>query len=184
MGEMKSAWEIAQERADRLGRLSAEEKQQQERERFDRAGQAVAQKWLDGARDTDVSAQLGKYNEEERGMITRAAIAHLAEGVTIGDSHSVERAERAMSGIALLNPKLQPQLEELGRLIQEYETAERKLRQDLESGYRETLHRMRISGSAVAGINIDADPQWQPAREKIAESFAPGLSELKQALTR
>jgi len=47
MSELKSAWEVAQERANRLGKLSADEKEQQERQKYRQVGQVLAQKWLD-----------------------------------------------------------------------------------------------------------------------------------------
>ena len=40
MGELKSAWEIAQEKANKLGKLSDEEKEQQTRQRYRQIGQA------------------------------------------------------------------------------------------------------------------------------------------------
>ncbi len=77
---------------------------------------------------------------------------------------------------------MQPKAEELSRLVLEYEGAEQKIRQELEGSYRETLHRLRISGTAIDAINIEADPKWQPAHRGLVESFAPRLNELKQAL--
>jgi hypothetical protein len=77
---------------------------------------------------------------------------------------------------------LQPKAEEIGKLVQEYEGAERGIRQELESDYRETLHRLRISGTAVDAINIEADHQWQLARQGLVEAFTPRLNDLRQAL--
>jgi len=60
--------------------------------------------------------------------------------------------------------------------------ATQKIRQELESNYSETLHQLRISGTAVDAINIAADDQWQLAWQGFVESFAPRLNDLKQAL--
>jgi len=79
---------------------------------------------------------------------------------------------------------LQPGTEEMGKLVQEYEGAEQEIREELESDYRETLHRLRISGTAVATINIEANPNWQLARQELVESFVPRFNNLKQALLR
>ncbi len=183
MGEMKSAREIAQERADRLGKLSAEEREQQKSERCRQAGHALAQKWLDGAPAADIVAGPGKYDEEDRDLIRRFAVERLLEDVEFATGHKVERAERAIEGIGHLKPGSQPHVQELERMVQEYEAAEHRLRQQLESGRREALHRMRISGTAIAAVNIEADPQWQAARQKLVDSFAPRLRDMKQALS-
>jgi hypothetical protein len=84
--------------------------------------------------------------------------------------------------ISSLGPELQPKAEEIGQLVQEYEGTEQKIRQELESNYRETLHQLRISGTAVDVINIEADHQWQQARQELVETFTPRLNDLKQAL--
>jgi hypothetical protein len=70
----------------------------------------------------------------------------------------------------------------MGQLVEEYELAEQKIRQELESHHREALHQLRISGTAIEAINIEDNPQWQLARQGLVESLAPRLNALKQAL--
>jgi len=41
---------------------------------------------------------------------------------------------------------------------------------------------LRISGTAVDAINIEANPQWQLARQELVEAFTPRLNDLKRAL--
>ena len=90
--------------------------------------------------------------------------------------------KKVIAAISSLGPELQPKAEEIGQLIQEYEGAEQKIKQELESDYRETLHRLRISGTAVDTINIEADHKWQVARQGLLEDFTPRLNDLKRAL--
>jgi len=168
MGELKSAWEIAQERANRLGKLSAEEKAQQERQEYRQRGKALAQKWLDGSQQLDIATELNKHEGEKRDIIKRAAIEHLLGAIELTTAQGRDSVKA----------------EEMGRLVQEYEEAEQKMRQELESNYRETMHRLRISGTAVDAINIEADHKWQIARQRLVESFTPRLDDLKRALLR
>jgi len=182
MGELKSAWEIAQEKANRLGTLSAEEKEQQERQRYRQIGQALAQKWLDSSRQSNMTAELNKHEEEEREIIKQAVIEHLIEAIEFTTTRSINSVKRVIEAISSLGPELQPKAEEIGQLVQEYEDAEQKIRQELESNYRETLHQLRISGTAVDAINIEADHKWQLARQELVEAFTPRLNDLKQAL--
>jgi hypothetical protein len=182
MSELKSAWEVAQERANRLGKLSAQEKENQERQGYRQIGQALAQKLMDGSQRLDVTAELSKHEEKGRETIKRAVIEHLVEAIEFTAAKAVDSVKGIVEAISSLKPESQPKTEEVGQLIQEYELAEQKIRQELESQYRETLHQLRISGTAVETINMEDNPQWQLARQGLAESFAPRLDALKQAL--
>jgi len=182
MSELKSAWEIAQEKANRLGKLSAEEREQQERQRYRQIGQALVQKWLDSSQRLDITAELNKHGEKEREIIKQAVIEHLVEAIEFTTTRGINSVKRVIKAISSLGPELQPKAEGISQLVQEYEEAEQKIRQELESDYRETLHQLRISGTAVDAINIEADPQWQLARQGLVEAFTPRLNDLKQAL--
>jgi hypothetical protein len=182
MGELKSAWEIAQEKANRLGKLSAEEKEQQERQGYRQIGQVLAQKWLDSARQPNITAELNKHGEKEREIIKQAIIGHLVEAIEFTTIRDINSVKKVIEAISRLEPELQPKAEEIGQLVQEYEEAEQKTRRELESDYRETLHQLRISGTAVDAINIEADPKWQPARQRLVEDFTHRLNDLKRAL--
>jgi len=184
MGELKSAWEIAQERANRLGKLSAEEAEQQARQKYHQIGQVLAQKWLDSSQQLDISAELNKHKEEERNIIKQAIIEQLAETIEFSATQDINRMKKVIEGISSVGPEMQSKAEEMGKLVQEYEGAEQKIRQELESDYRETLHQLRISGTAVDAINIEATPEWQLARQELAEAFTPRLNDLRQGLMK
>jgi len=182
MSEMKSAWELAQERANRLGKLSAQEKEEQERQTYRQTGQALAQKLMDSSQGPDVTAELAKHEEKGRETIRQAAIEHLVEAIELTAAKGIHSAKGIIEAINSLKPELQPRVEEVSQLIQEYHLAEQKIRQELETQTRETLHQLRISGTAVGAINLEDNPQWQLARQELTESFAPRLNVLKQAL--
>lgn len=182
MDELKSAWEIAEQRASRLGRLSAEEQQQQERDRCRQSGRVLAEKWLGGYEKLNLTAELGRHGPEEQAMMKRAVIDHLLEAIEPSAPGNVDRVTRAIDGIESLAPELQPEMDEMRGLLHEYEGAERNARQETESTCRESLHRLGISGTAVAGINLDATEEWQAARQRLIEAFTPRFSDVKRAL--
>ena len=126
--------------------------------------------------------ELNKYEEEERETIKQAVIEHLAEVIELTSTQNITSTKKVIEALSSLWPELQPKAEEISRLIQEYEGAEQKIRQELEGSYRETLHKLRISGTAIDAVNIEVDPKWQPAQQGLVESFTPRLNELKQAL--
>jgi hypothetical protein len=182
MGELKTAWEIAQEKANRLGKLSAEEKEQQERQGYRQIGQVLAKKWLDSSQKPDMTAELNKHGEKEREIIKQTVIEHLVEAIEFTTTRDINSVKRVIEAISGLETELQPKAEEIGQLVQEYEAAEQKIRQELESEYRETLHQLRISGTAVDTTSIETDPKWQLARQGLVEALTPRLNDLKQAL--
>jgi hypothetical protein len=184
MSELRSAWEIAQERASRLGKLSPEEKAEQARKGHRDAGQALAQKWLDSSQRLDIAAELNKYPQRERDSIKQALIEHLVEGAELTTTRGVDNAKKVARAISSLKPELEPRAAELDQLVQEYEKAEQKISQELDTTRRQRLHQLRISGTAVDTLNIEASPRWRLAREKLLETFTPRLNDLKQSLGR
>jgi hypothetical protein len=184
MSELKSAWEIAQERANRLGKLSAEEKEQQERQSYHQIGQALVQKWLDSSQQLDITGELNKHEEKERNIIKQAVIEHLVESIDLTTTQDMNSVKGVIATISSLGPELQPKVEEISQLVQEYEEAEQKIRQELEDNCRKTLHQLRIAGTAVDSTNIEANHQWQVARQGLIEALILRLNDLKQALIR
>jgi len=192
MGELKSAWEIAQGKADRLGKLSAEELQQQREERCRQTGQAIAQRYLDNIEPLDLDVELEKHPEGEQGLTKRAAAKRLVEALDLSSQAGTGRRpargdggmDRVIQGIAMLEPKSGAILEQLRQLFQEYEAATGQTGREIKSKGRERLHRLRISGTAVGAINVEAVPGWQQAWQRLRQPFEPRLDHLKQELTK
>ncbi len=182
MGELRSAWEIAEERAKRLGKLSPEEVEEQERERHREIGRALAQKYLDAAGGLDIAAEVNKYDEGRRSVVKQSAIEHLAKALQLTNIQTVGAAKKIVAALATLEPNVKGRLEQIDQLIREYEKAEQRIRQELEDKRREILHQLRISGTAIDAINMEADEEWRAACQELGKSFAPRLSELKQGL--
>jgi len=192
MGELKSAWEIAQGKADRLGKLSAEELQQQREEKCRQTGQAIALRYLENIEPLELDVELEKHPEEEKGLIKRAAAKRLLEALELGSQSGTGRRpaggdggmDRVIQGIARLEPKSGAIIEQLRQLFQEYEAATGQTGREIESKGRERLHRLRISGTAAGAINMEAMPEWQQAWQRLKQPFQPRLDQLKQELTK
>lgn len=187
MSELKSAWEIAQEKTNRLGRLSAQELQQQREQQCHDSGRAIAQRYLDNPEPLSLPEELNKCHEGQD-LVRQATVSQLIQAIDLkskddDDSGMVyPHLEKIARGIASLEPKSQPIIDQITELAREYEGAIRKMKQEIESNGQETLHRLRISGTAVGDINIKAAPEWQQSWHKLAETFEPRLDSLKQEL--
>jgi hypothetical protein len=198
MGELKSAWEIAQEKADRLGKLTTEDEERQRKQRCDEIGQALAQRYLDNPDSLNLIDELNKRPEEEQELVKRAILTYLIQAIDLkgGTEASSEaakydsggelnpRLEKITQGIISLKPESQPTVEKITRLVQEYGKTEEKMKEELENKVREFLHRIRISGTAVGDINIATMSSWQHAQQLLVEALEPELNNLKRELAR
>ncbi len=199
MSELKSAWEIAQEKANKLGKLSLQEMRQQREQECGQIGRAIAQKYLDEPEPPNLATELNNYPVEERGLIERAILNHLAQAMDLKSWSGTSpdptkynnrsggvypRLEKIIRGIVAINPNSQPVIEQIKELDQEYGQAVSKTRQAIKNRGRETLHQLRISGAAVDSINIEATQEWQQSWHKLTEPFTPRLGSLKQELIK
>jgi hypothetical protein len=71
---------------------------------------------------------------------------------------------------------------EIKQLFDEYEQVVRRKIEEMEKPGREILHRLRISGSAIEGINLRVKDEWQQSLDKIAQPYQEKLEELRQKL--
>jgi len=160
MGDMKSAWEIAQERANRLGNLSREEQRKQKEQECRQIAEGIVRNYLDSPGAEDITAAVERYRGEERELVLAAAVDLLTEAVTL-DSET--RAEKAARGIVALEPGTQPVVGRMMDLLTEYHRAGERIKKEGEGRVKELLHQLRISGTAVGEISIEAGPQRQRA---------------------
>ena len=181
MSELKSAWEIALEKSNKLGKQSPEEERQFHEEKCRQIGVAIARKYLDDPRGQSLTSQLKAYSEEEKTLMRKAA---LDEFIVALDLRNPAKLDEIYKGIASLEPMSQPVLEQIAQLAQEYEKARREARRGLESKGREVLHRLRISGTAVGDINVEALAEWQEKEQSLVAVFGYRLDSLKQELVR
>ncbi|OGO03461.1 MAG: hypothetical protein A2Y72_06765 [Chloroflexi bacterium RBG_13_53_26] len=183
MGEIKSAWEIAMEKAEKLGRLSPEEFKRQRRQELDPVGQGLADRYLGGLGLWQLRVELDRYKGEEKTLVTEALISGLVQGIELGNN---ERLVKIIEGISGLRENESPGIREIegevGTLFQEYQEVEQKERRKIEDSVRGILHQLRISGSAIGGINPKVMPEWQQALDAFAEPYATRLEELKERL--
>jgi len=181
MSEIKSAWELAQAKAAKLGKLSAEEERQQKEKECRQIGTAIAQRYLSHWDPQDMQAELSRYPSEERLTIARTIVAELAQTI---DLRSQDMFERTARGILTLKPEAEGTIEQIRELSQEYQQAVRKTSQEMEAKGKEMLHQLRVSGSAIAGINVEANREWQQSLEELAQPFQERLDALESELCR
>lgn len=180
MGELKSAWEIAQEKAKKLGDLSPEERRKQKEKECLQIATALADKYLAHPDARLLTSELAKRDGIEKELIVEFLIRQFVHAIDISGS----RAQQALEGILSLNQSsaVKETVAKIKEVLQECQSAQAREKEEIERAGREILHQMRISGSAVSRINIRAKQEWQKRLEKIAAPFEQALKLLKQKL--
>ncbi|OGO08392.1 MAG: hypothetical protein A2Y61_06235 [Chloroflexi bacterium RBG_13_60_13] len=183
MGDIKSAWEIALEKTEKLGKLSPEELRNQRRQELAPVGQGLSDRYLAGLGLWQLKVELDRYKGEEKTLVTEALVSSLVQGIELGNS---DRLAKVIEGVSALKEERKAGIAEIKdqaeALFREYQEVEQKERRDAEESVREILHQLRISGSAIGAINPKVMPEWQQALDRFAEPYIMQLEELKERL--
>jgi len=181
MGEIKSAWEIAQEKVEKLGKLSPDEIKKKNEEKFALIGQAIADKYLGGLDLWQLEVELDKYKSEEKATLKESVASKLVQAIELGN---YERLSRIIEGTAYLKKgKAVREIDdEIKQLFQEYRQVKQEGSEKSEKSAREILHQLRISGSAIGSVNPKALGGGKQDLEQIAQPYRKRLEPLKQKL--
>lgn len=187
MAEMKSAFEKALERAGRLGKLSPQEIRERKEDEYAPIGRALADRYLKHGYGKILEEEADKYAGEEKEIVMKAALSRLVEAIELGN---YDTTERAVEGILVLTGEEQVGDigEQIRSLLAEHRQAEenkyQEQRGEIERRERELLHRLRISGSAVGEINLEASETWKELSQELYSQFEQRLDELKGRLLK
>ena len=183
MGEIKSAWELAMEKVERLGKLSPEELKRQNEEKYRSRGQALAEKYLSGAPLRELRSELDKSGSAEKEAIMASLAARLVETIELGNVERLAKVIEAMSDLKLKSQEGMAAIKgELEQLFAEYIEAEQKKRHEVETAARNVLHQLRISGSAIGSVNPAVVPEWKEEIDEIAQPYQERLDDIKARL--
>jgi superfamily II DNA helicase RecQ len=167
MGEIKSAREIAQEKASKLGELSPEEREEQRQDRCHLIGKSLAEKYL---RQYDIrllKTELNKHSAQDKDLIKQAAVHRLIEGINLRYSSTLDKTSQGI--LTLANTAIA--IETLGKIKELFQKAG-----------REILHQLRVSGTAISQINIRAKEEWEKRLNQLTGPFEERLNYLKREL--
>ncbi len=181
VGEMKSAWELAMEKVDRLGKLSPGELKRQKEEKYGEIAQILTDKYLSGLALWQLEVELDKYKAEEKDLVRASLASKLIQSIDLGN---YERLEKVVEGISGLKKEgdIKEIKAEIEQLFQEYREVEQEGRQEIEVAARGVLHQLRISGSAIGSINHRVLPEWQQESDRFAQPYKERLEGLKGKL--
>ena len=114
----------------------------------------------------------------------RAALASkLTDAIELGDAERLSKVVEAMSALKLKSEEgLAAVKGEIEGLFVESREAEQKKRREVDAAARGVLHQLRISGSAIGGVNPEVVPEWKNDLDKIAQPYRERLDAIKARL--
>ncbi|MBI4317522.1 MAG: hypothetical protein HY675_03450 [Chloroflexi bacterium] len=181
---IKSAWEIALEKADSLGELSDEELAKRQEEEYTPVGQALAKRFLSGLPLREVQQGLASHEGYVGRVVKRAALATLVEVIEPND------CDRALPAVEAIRQLLGE--ENVGEIA---DSLARRLRNgceaqaQIDAGCQESLRHKKeqelkergIFGSAVS-VNVEATAEWREVLRRRARERQEVLLPLKKKL--
>jgi hypothetical protein len=177
MENVKSAREIAMEKVNGLGGLSETEKEEKFMERCRGIASALAEKYVKGV-ETDLARELKKYGEPERKRIAAEISRKLLDSIELSDSSSTELL---LKGVYSLNKDNQvlALADKMSSLVHRYEGDLNSKRREIAASPDGLLELLGVSGSAVAGVNVNAMAEFIQIREFLEASYLKEMGALK-----
>ncbi len=191
MGELHSAFEIAMERARKLGEASPEEIRKRD---LVPDGERLAARYLRD--ECSLAVEVGKYDDEARGYVTEGAEGILLRNVDLPRSDVAKGiGRRAMEGIKSLKVDkggVENVYSKMRRLFKHYEQeGEQQRREAYEAFKREFQARLEQESQQrglppPVDIDMDGQPQfqeqWRRALANLEEQYRRLLEEYKREL--
>ena len=178
---IKSALEIAMERAASMPGLTQEELAEQKEREYQPRGAAIGRRYLEGAlKERDLQTELSKYRGQEGEIVKRAFLLTLNQSIRL-ESKSISL--KALEGIKAVEPTAD--FDEMKRQIETIfdefgQQVERRIGR-YEALEKEKLQQLGISGSAVKR-NLEESQAWQEELKRIQSEYDSRISKLKENL--
>jgi len=193
MADMKSAFERAMERAERLGKASEEDLRKW---KYAPEGERLAAKYLKD--ECDLVVEIGKYDDNVRQHVVEGAQGILINNLDLPRNELAKRTnKKAMEAIKELKRdkvSVENVYTKLRRIFNHYEQeGEQQRRQAYEAVKRDVEARMQQAIQqqlGVAGsmkINVETQPQfqqeWRRALAQLESQYLKLLDECKQEIS-
>jgi hypothetical protein len=193
MADMKSAFERAMERAERLGKASEEDLRKW---KYAPEGERLAAKYLKD--ECDLVVEIGKYDDNVRQHVVEGAQGILVNNIDLPRNELAKRTnKKAMEAIKELKRdkvSVENVYTKLRRIFNHYEQeGEQQRRQAYEAVKRDVEAKMQqaiqqqLGVAASMKINVETQPQfqqeWRRALAQLESQYLKLLDECKQEIS-
>ena len=189
MGDIKSALEIAMEKADKLGKLTPDELH-----RIDLVpkGNALAARFLRG--EISLETELNKFNKEQVVFVKEGVLDVFLRNILLPNNEQAKKtSKKAMDGILFLKKekdKLKPVIAEIDHLYTYYEQALRQLqmkfREKLE-GAKPTRSVESLGGKGNRSEmekQVALQEEWRATLSELTSQYQRALEEHKKEIQK
>jgi len=192
MGDIKSAYEIAMEKVEKLGEATDEERL---RWKYIPEGERLAARYL--KQDCNLVVELGQYEEKVKRYIIEGAADILVRTINLpGDDLARRNNRRAMDGVKTLNSdkaSVENAYSKIRSIFNHYaEQGEQQRKQAYESLKAEFEAKVRQliqqQLGSVVGIKVDVERQpqfreeWRKLQTQLDSQYLKLLDDYKQEL--
>ena len=185
MAEIKSALELALERAEQYGRASKEE---MELARYQEQGRALAVQFLKG--EGDLAAELKSLAPQSQGAARSAIKEVFLRNLGLPRENAVDpRQDRAMEGLLLAanNRQAMAQLQsEMEQVLQQYLHFRSNALTQLKGRFAQGMGQMQAQGRQPMNVDVERLPQfqeeWLRFKGQLQQQFDPVMANLKERM--
>ena len=193
MADIKSAYEIAMEKINKIESATSKEKMQW---KFVPKGEELAAKYIKD--DINLTAELSKYNDEERKYVVQGISAILTRNIDLPKNDAVKKNNRkAMDGIKLIK-KDKTGVENIFSKIRyifnhytEQGEAQKKeayeqVKEQFTMKLQQALQQQMGANARMDNINVERQPQfqeeWRKMLIRLDSQYIQHLNEYKHDL--
>ncbi len=176
-GEIKSALDIAMEKANSNGSLSSDEAQKIEYEKLVATGESLAKRYLSDLPLRDIEIELGKREKQAQETITSYLVSNLADALDIRQIDQLDKVLYAIqhfTGDTDISQKITD-------VFAEYQVAVQQIREEhgsrLGAVKMQELEKLGISGSAVEPA-FESSKEWLEIQQGLDDEHQRRLNEL------
>ena len=177
--KIKSALEIALEKAEKLGAPSDEEKQETRREKLAATAEALVRRYLSGLPLQDLEVELAKLPAGDMTAVRRDLKSDLLDAI---DLESPGQNDKALAAIQQVFGEAET-VQSIRDLLQQYAGAVESARTQnlpaLKSAKMEELRQRGISGSAVEP-SVETSKAWLDLRQQLSAGYRTLIEEIKR----
>lgn len=193
MADIKSAYEIAMEKVDKIPKATGEELLKW---KYTPEGEILAAKYL--KEDVDLTAELGKFKPDVAGYIINGAVSILVRNLNLPRTDASKKMnKRVLDGIKLIKKDkatVENLFSQIRRLFSHYseqgEQQRKQAYQQVKAAFQEKLQQaiQQQMGTSAAGMKIDVEKQpqfqeeWHKILNQLDSQYVKLLEEYKQQL--
>jgi hypothetical protein len=191
MGEMKSAWQIAMEKADKLGKVSPDELNSI---KYEPEGNRIASQFLLDEK-YNLADELTKFTEADTVKFVKKGVADiLTHNITLPrNEEDMRKTNRAMAGLRVIKQdkkQLETLLGLVNNLVNQYQVAlqqtyaefKKKAETTIQQASRNMRPQRGDQMSVEQRLQLQLQEEWREVHSELDAQYDKALSEHKQKI--